>query len=262
MPVCSLFCLTIPRGGLMGMGRVGVVRSMQTKMRWTGLRRWTRRGGIATAAIAALLAAGYWLPRWGWQASPAACAVTIYVSGDGFHTNLTLPVETEALDWRSHLNLAELGQGQRDDYQYLSLGWGDRQFYLNTPRLEELDLAIALRAFLTPSDTVMHVQGHGALPQAQGDYRVEAVQLSEAGYLRLTDYVLASFGQDAQGRPVLIRQSHRDTGSFYAGVGRYGLWRTCNDWLAGALREAGARTPLWSGLAGSVFQHLESGCQR
>lgn len=230
-------------------------------MDWTGLKRWTIGSGIATAAIATILGGGYWLPRWGWRPSPETCAVTIYVSGDGFHTNLTIPVQTEAFQWGAQLPLSQLGQEQREDYQYLSLGWGDRQFYLNEPHRQALDLDIALRALLIPTDTVVHVQGHTALPQAKGSYRIEAVQLSEAGYLRLVDYLVATFATNRQGQPILIRQSHRRASSFYAAMEHYGFWRTCNDWLAEALRQAGARTPLWSGLAGSVFQHLQSGCQ-
>ena len=206
-----------------------------------------------------LLLLGYFTPR-RVQPSTEACAVTIYVSGDRFHANLTLPVKTDHFDWRQQLNLTELGQQQRRDYRYLSFGWGDRQFYLNTPELKDLKLTTTLRAFLIPTNTTMHVQGHHQLPQSNSGYQVQAVQLSQSNYEQLTAHVLASFARDTAKRPILLQKSHRYTGTFYIGVGRYGFWQTCNDWLAQGLRIANSPTPIWSGLAGSIFQHLDSNC--
>ncbi|NJM56422.1 MAG: DUF2459 domain-containing protein [Synechococcales cyanobacterium RU_4_20] len=74
------------------------------------------------------------------------------------HTGLTLPVYTPVFDWRAHLDLEDLGRVRQQDYAYVSWGWGDRQFYVNTPRFQDLQLTTALRALFWPTDTAMEVR--------------------------------------------------------------------------------------------------------
>ncbi|NJR69975.1 MAG: DUF2459 domain-containing protein [Synechococcales cyanobacterium CRU_2_2] len=174
------------------------------------------------------------------------------------HTGLTLPVYTPVFDWRAHLDLEDLGRVRQQDYAYVSWGWGDRQFYVNTPRFQDLQLTTALRALFWPTDTAMEVRGDRTPPRAGNGYQVKALKLSETGYLHLVDYVLASLEQDIAGQ--LQPLGRRPTSTFYASRGWYGIWYTCNDWLATGLRAAEVRTPVWSGLAGSVLKQAQSNC--
>ena len=44
--------------------------------------------------------------------------------------------------------------------------------------------------------------------------------------------------------------------AFYAAVGTYSPFQTCNEWLAAGLRQAGIRTGWWAPFAFGVTAHL------
>jgi uncharacterized protein (TIGR02117 family) len=187
--------------------------------------------------------------------------LTIYVGGNNLHTNLIVPVRTAEFDWSTQLNLAEIGHQESNDYHFLSFGWGDRLFYLNTPTLKEVKVLTTLRALLLPTETVVHVQGHFTLPLSRSGYRVKPLRVSRQGYLNLSEFLVSSLARDSAGEPIVIQQSHLAHGSFYGAKGSYSVFQTCNDWTARGLRAAAVNTPVWSGLAGAVFQHLQAGCR-
>ncbi|NJK27819.1 MAG: DUF2459 domain-containing protein, partial [Coleofasciculaceae cyanobacterium SM2_3_26] len=87
------------------------------------LGRWLLVTSLGTVSLVVI---GYFMPRqWG-NPPQKPCAATVYISGNDFHTNLTVPVQTEGIDWREELNLRQLGRDRQEDYRYLSFGWGDR----------------------------------------------------------------------------------------------------------------------------------------
>ena len=222
------------------------------------LKRFACALGMLLLAGGSAIAIGILTPRqWG-TVSHEPCAVTIYISGDNFHTNLILPLQADTVDWRQRLNLETLEPPLHNDDRWLSVGWGDRAFYINTPSLEDLRLSTTLRALLWPTDTTLLIQGRRALPN---HYQVKPVTVSRSAYLRLTQFILSSFARDAKGQPIFLQASQRYDGSFYAANGRYFLFNTCNDWTARGLRIANTNTPLWSGLALSVFHHAKSSCK-
>ena len=230
-------------------------------MKWKKFLQITSRSLlIAILGATVTLTVGYLTPRqWG-QVSSKPCALTIYVGGNNFHTNLIIPVKTSEFDGINQLNLGRIGHQESNDYHFLSFGWGDKVFYLNTPTIKDVRVLTALRALLLPTDTVVHVQGHSTLPQTRAGYRIKSLRVSRQGYLNLREFLISSLARDSEGELILIQQSHRYSGSFYAAKGFYSVFQTCNDWTALGLRAADVNTPMWSGLAGAVFKHLRAGC--
>ncbi|MEY2976150.1 MAG: DUF2459 domain-containing protein [Prochlorotrichaceae cyanobacterium] len=227
--------------------------------RWKSLKYVFLYGSCLTIGGFALLTIASLIPRKLSRSSPEICSETIYITGDWFHTNLVLPVKTDQFNWQNYLDLSEIGQAG-GKYQYLSFGWGDREFYLNTPTLADVKLSTALQAFMIPTETVLHVQGYYSAPQDYPNYRSKVIKISTVNYLRLANYILNTF-KNVDQTVQKISQSHRYSGSFYAAQGHYGIWQTCNDWIANGLREADLNTPLWSGLASSVIHHAKTRCQ-
>ena len=218
---------------------------------------------LVTAILAGvvILTLGYLTPRQWSQVSSQPCAFTIYIGGNNVHTNLIVPVRTAAFDWSNQLNFSEIGHQASNEFHFLSFGWGDRVFYLNTPTLKDVKVLTTLRALLVPTETVVHVQGYFSLPPSSSEYRVKALKVSRQGYLNLNEFLVSSLARNSAGEPILIQKSHRYRGSFYEAKGSYSVFKTCNDWTALGLRTAKVNTPLWSGLAGAVFQHLRTGCR-
>jgi len=234
---------------------------LKTTLFFARTKRIARGLLIVGAGTMAAIAIGIFTPRqWG-PVSKEPCAFTLYVSGDNFHTNLTLPLRTDAVDWRQHLHQTTLASHLNASDRWLSIGWGDRDFYMDTPRLQDLELPTTLRALFWPTETVLLIQGHHSLPIARSPYQVKPVQVSRAAYLRLTEFILSSFARDSAGQPIPMQSRHRYNGNFYAARGHYFLFRTCNDWTATGLRVANVNTPLWSGLAPSIFYHARGSCK-
>ena len=81
--------------------------------------------------------------------------VEAYIMTNGVHTDLVLPVKSKYIDWSSKLPF-ENTKGQKTDFDYISFGWGDKGFYLDTPTWAELKFSTAFKAAFWLSDSAMH----------------------------------------------------------------------------------------------------------
>ncbi|MGV0027707.1 TIGR02117 family protein [Phormidesmis priestleyi] len=207
---------------------------------------------------ASLLTIGYFTPR-KWDGSQTCNSpYKIYVAGDQMHVNLILPVR--ANDWNQFLPIQKIGRDRQENYRYLKFGWGDRDFYMNTPSWSEVKITNVLRALLMPRNpTAMYVQGYTDLPQEKG-VEIKCVGVSQQEYSQLIDFIENSFQRDAKGAPIRIQDGANETSGFYEGTGHYSALKTCNTWAANGLRAANINTPLWSGLAPAVMRQIQ-GCE-
>lgn len=190
--------------------------------------------------------------------------IEIGIFSSPVHTDLLLPVHTEIVDWAAWLPASAFDRpvgGQ----PFVSFGWGDRGFYLETPTWSDLTVKNALVAVAGIGASVMHVE-YRAAPADYVDF--EAFQMRRARidrehYRALVAFVQASFQRDAAGRPVPIPFPAALAGAywngpsgFYEAVGHYSLVQTCNVWTTAAMRTAGLPTPWWSPFPGGVTKHL------
>ncbi|WP_404784849.1 TIGR02117 family protein [Altericista sp. CCNU0014] len=214
-------------------------------------------GLLSCVFVLLALLLGCLLPtQWHYRAQ-SDCSYSIYISSvNHFHAEAIVPVTTAAFDWRSRLSLSQLGPNA-DKYRYLSFGWGDRQFFMNA---SFHPIAIFDTLFL-PGPTVMHVWGHAEKPdRLPPAFEVKQIWLSRTEYLKLMQFIDASFKRDTQGNPRYIRQGLYADSGFYEAIGSYSIARTCNTWTADALRRAGVNTPVWTALAPAIMHHLRSNC--
>jgi uncharacterized protein (TIGR02117 family) len=224
-----------------------------------GLKQWRWLISYGMLALLGSLAAGYFTPRQWFPSTTLSCAQSpyrLYVAGDSLHVNLVFPVHTTLFDWRSFLALEQIGSDPGGYYQYLKFGWGDRDFYMNTPSLADMQLSRALRALFWPDNpTAMHVQGYAHLPQEPG-VDLRCVGLSAQQYLQVVNFLQASFQMDTHHHPIRLGNAFGPASGFYAGTGSYSILRTCNTWAAEGLNTAGVNTPLWSALAPAIMRQL------
>jgi uncharacterized protein (TIGR02117 family) len=175
-----------------------------------------------------------------WQ--QAERGVTIWVATNGVHTGLILPTRTDGHDW-SPLVRPEHLRDPRYAGRYLWFGWGERDFYLNTPTWRELSPATVARAAIGSGDTLIHVD-HLLEPWADA----RPIRLSAAEYARLVQAVRSSFG----GVRPLAGYDVADV--FYPARGRYDALRTCNWWTGRMLAAAGVRVGAWTPFSATVMQ--------
>ena len=163
------------------------------------------------------------------QAAAKPSCPTVYVINHGWHTGLVV----SAVDFAPS---AFFREKQVRDWRWLKFGWGDAAFY-QTP---DAGLGLALRALLTPTDTVMHVIGFNSPPaRAYPTRETLALKLSPAGYRAVLGYIKGSFALGEDGRPALSKDGKDGRSVFYKALGSYSILRTCNTWLAQALVTGG-----------------------
>ena len=66
----------------------------------------------------------------GWR--EPADGVEIMIETNGVHTALVLPLVTPEKDWRTRFPATDLALPDRD-YTHVSISWGEREVFLNTP---------------------------------------------------------------------------------------------------------------------------------
>jgi uncharacterized protein (TIGR02117 family) len=195
--------------------------------------------------------------------------ITIYVRSNGVHTDLLLPVRTQLrspsgqiLDWRDdfppesfpHAAAQSIAEQNKS---WIAIGWGDQQFYLNTPRWQDLRVTTALSALTGRNPSLLHVEylANSELSDFDG---MRALHLDAAQYLALQAQIQASIDLDDTnaGSQVIADTSYGAQDAFFRARGHYSALRTCNVWLADVLRAAGVRMSYWPPFASNVMQSL------
>ncbi|WP_400191257.1 TIGR02117 family protein [Hymenobacter sp. B81] len=202
------------------------------------------------AALIALLMAGTLVPRNGdFRQTPGG--IRIFVVSNGFHTDLVLPARElqTGTDWLAHL--PQPGFERFGAARYVSFGWGNEAFYLESYG-GRLPRAGTIARALLPARTLMHVGFRHQAPDS-GRY-VVPLRISAAQYRQLSGYVAQSFLSDSVGRWTLRNaQGYGEADFFFPARGRYHALRTCNDWTNQGLHHAGLRAALKAPLAASVL---------
>jgi len=169
----------------------------------------------------------------------------VYISGNGVHLDIIVPVERLNTSFLSQL---ELLPGTR----FVAFGWGDKEFYINTPEWSDLTLPVAFRAVFLKSESAMHVT---CLPRSFPSW--EKIALCEWQMERLNSYIQNSFKKDESGHLMKLSfEGYSAYDSFYDARGSFSLFRTCNVWVGSALKEIEVKTSVWSPFEFGILFHI------
>jgi uncharacterized protein (TIGR02117 family) len=179
--------------------------------------------------------------------------VTIYVVSNGYHTSLILPISAVGIDWRERVPIGD-ARADITTATHVMFGWGDRDVYMNTPRLSDLRPMPALRALFGLGEGVMHVVYLGSPPR-DGDIRTVIIDPQQYRYLAA--FVWDSFRRDDRDAPMIHPGRGLGYGdAFFASTYRYNFYLTCNEWTGMALRIAKIPTGAWTPFEHQVMMHL------
>lgn len=171
--------------------------------------------------------------------------IDIYLRANAVHADLMLPTHSAVHDWRNAIKVPGI-----DRADYLSIGWGDRAFYLETKNWADLRAVNALRALIGVDSTVMHISAENTPRETD---EVRRIRISAAQLQQLVALVNASLTRDAQGQPQQISGAHyANNDGFFEAQGHYSMFNTCNEWVRTSLSGAGVRTASWSPLAAGI----------
>ncbi|MGY4830247.1 TIGR02117 family protein [Sphaerotilaceae bacterium SBD11-9] len=215
---------------------------------------WSALGVMAGVAAYFMVAFGLLLVPANPQAPSDAIVVQAYVVSNGVHTDLVFPLRAQGVDWSRTFPARHLAQDPGERARYVAIGWGDREFYLHTPRWRDLTAGRALQALSGSGHSLLHVTHLHETDLREGAY---ALPLTAAQYASLVQHVEASLVRRPSGEGAHLPGQHygpRD--AFYEARGSYDLFTTCNVWTGRALRQAGVKVSVWTPLASQVVWYL------
>ncbi|MGF6147175.1 Protein of uncharacterised function (DUF2459) [Kingella potus] len=202
------------------------------------------------AAAAAYFAAAWLLSSVVMRENRSGSGITLYLRSNGAHADIVMPLANGTYDWRTVADPAATA-AQSKAYRYIAVGWGERDFYLNTPRWRDLTAATAVRALSGANRTLIHT-AYSAEPPAEGAYAVRFT-VSHEQYRRLAENLAAHFKR-RNGRTLPVSGAHyTPDDAFYEAEGRYHLFNTCNSWLNRRLAESGLRSVVWTPFAAPLL---------
>jgi uncharacterized protein (TIGR02117 family) len=187
---------------------------------------------------------------------PAENGVKIFVHSNGVHTDLVLPVKNNIRDWAQKIDPEDFEINDRP-FRFVSFGWGDKGFYLNTPTWADLTFSTAFNAMFLSGPSCMHVSYEAEAPRSNKLSR--EISISEQQYAELVKFIDASFQKDKDSSYILIPGHHYSgtNDNFYEAEGSYLFYKTCNVWTNAGLKKAGVKTAAWAPFDESVLYHLK-----
>ncbi|WP_156305855.1 TIGR02117 family protein [Sphingobacterium endophyticum] len=179
--------------------------------------------------------------------------ITAYILSNGVHTDIVLPVKNEFEDWTKIFPI-ENTKGKSMNNSYISIGWGDKGFYLNTPEWKDLTLKTALIAGFGIGETALHVTYYKNMVENDLCYKI---QIDSIQYSILKNYIIDALDKDAEGKPILIHTNaqYGDNDAFYEAKGAYSLFYSCNTWSNSALKKANMPSGMWTVFDKGILQH-------
>jgi uncharacterized protein (TIGR02117 family) len=186
---------------------------------------------------------------------PPGQGITIFIRSNGIHTWIVMPKVSEEMDWRPYAQGAHLRDQRWAAADHVAIGYGNREFYLNTPTWDDLSFRTAGQALIGGGSTLLHVE-HVDRPRA--DEWQRPIRIAPEQYRRLTAFIQRRFRLDPGGRPIpVLGRGYGPNDMFYEANGGYSFVMTCNEWTGRALRHAGLRTGLWTPFEQSIMWRLD-----
>jgi uncharacterized protein (TIGR02117 family) len=184
-----------------------------------------------------------------------AQGITIFVRSNGVHTWIVMPKVSAEMDWRPYARPEHLRDPRWGAADHVAIGYGNREFYLNTPSWADLSLRTAALALFGRGPTLLHVE-HVDHPQVEDMQR--AIRITPDQYRRLAGFIQRRFQLDSGGRPIpVLGRGYGPNDMFYEANGGYSFILTCNEFTGRALRQSGIRTGLWTPLEQSIMWRLD-----
>jgi uncharacterized protein (TIGR02117 family) len=169
----------------------------------------------------------------------------VYITSTGIHLDVVIPAE-ELPEGLLHVSYED------NSLRYAAFGWGERNFYLETPTWADLTLSNGAQALLVNSEPIMHITRYATLGNEWKE-----VKLCEEALQKLFAYIEDSFRKTEYGQWTAIAAAgYTEHDFFYEANGQYNAITTCNTWLNNALKAAEVKTSRWSPMTYGILYHL------
>ena len=120
-------------------------------------------------------------------------------------------------------------------FEYMEVGWGDKDFYKSS----NPSTWLALKAALIPTSSVLHIK---AITKSNlnkfSKKNIIKISISKEGFKNLLIFIKNSFAKK-DGKLVILGNGLYPNSFFYLSSLKYHIFNTCNVWTAKALQSAG-----------------------
>ncbi|MCK5279262.1 MAG: TIGR02117 family protein [Cyclobacteriaceae bacterium] len=159
----------------------------------------------------------------------------IYLSTNGIHLEIIIPVNDLNIELKKNIECTP-------DEKYFSFGWGDENFYLNTPTWGDLTFRNAFKAMFLKGSTLIHLTRSRKVENSW-----TKVIINESQLKKLNQYISKSFKKDENGNKIIIANSgYSVNDDFYKANGNFSCFKTCNTWVNNAFKESNLKSCLWT----------------
>lgn len=179
--------------------------------------------------------------------------IKIYLMKSGVHTDFVLPIKNDVIDWTKSFPRANTGFKDTTT-KLIAIGWGDKNFYMNTPEWADLTVKTAVSAMTGLGASAIHATYHY---EVLSDRPVIKLYLSKKQYKELVAYIQGQLVKTKSGNTIYLPARNKKVVSgndaFYAAHNRYSMILTCNSWINRGLKACNQRACLWTPFAGGIF---------
>ncbi|WP_103071022.1 TIGR02117 family protein [Aquimarina sediminis] len=160
---------------------------------------------------------------------------TVYLSSNGVHLEIIIA--------KNDLNSNVLhSQKYNTQAEFFSFGWGDKNFYVETPTWADLTFFNGFQALFLNSPTLLHVTRYSSVQEDWIMLKINHEQLK-----KINQYISSTFQLDSKNKKIVLPGlGYRSNDDFYEAKGNYTCFNTCNSWVNNGLKQSGIKACLWT----------------
>ena len=179
---------------------------------------------------------------------------TVYLMKSGIHMDFLLPISNKLKDWQEDFPISNT-RSKDSTYKKIAIGWGSKDFYMNTPTWDDLTLKIFLISNFGLGSSAIHVKYYtDTLPK---DSKILSLKLSDNQYKKLVKYIENSLKRSGTTKSSFILPKNpkvlSKNDAYYDAKQNYSLLFTCNSWINNGLKASGQKACLWTPNSQGIF---------
>ncbi len=175
---------------------------------------------------------------------------TIYITTNGIHSDILLPIRHPLKDWKKTLSL-EKGLAVDTFQTHLKFGWGDKNFFLRTKEWSDMEVGTVLNTVFGRGPGAMHLIL--CTPKDLDPKSMVEVKVSKSQYQRLCAFIQCSFRFENGKAKMIEHHPYGTYDFFFDSPIEYNMTYTCNTWTNNALKRAGQKACVWTPFKGAIF---------
>ena len=169
------------------------------------------------------------------------------------NATIVVPVKTKIKDWSTEFPY-ENTNAKDTTTPLIAIGWGDKNFYMNTPTWADLTFKTVISAMAGLGSSSIHATYYYNI---LSDRPVISLKLSENQYRKLVKYIEGSLYRNKLNQAIFIQPRWKavmgQNDAYYEARNNYSIFTTCNSWINNGLKAADKKACLWTPFAGGIF---------